>query len=105
MFKMSEKRQKIPLKEKQKYVTLIKEGTNLDGINYQYRKKYGTDFARSSFYKWKAESKFRENKKKTQTTKDFEKKITIEYQKMKTKLKARGMSSIIKSVRDQFLRS
>ena len=32
---MSEKRQQIPLKEKQKYVTLIKQGTNLDGIcNY-----------------------------------------------------------------------
>ena len=109
---MSEKRQKVPLKEKQKYVTLIKQGTNLDGINYQYRKKYGTDFARSAFNKWKAESskildstsklKFRVNKKKTQMTKDFEKKVTIEYQKRNTKLIARGMTSIIKSVRDQF---
>ena len=111
MFKMAEKRQQIPLKEKQKYVTLIKQGTNLDGINYHYRKKYGTDLARSTFYKWKAESskildstsklKFRETQKKTQTIKDFEKKVTIEYQKRKTKLKARGMSSFIKSVRDK----
>ena len=77
LFKMSEKRQQIPLKEKQKYVTLIKQGPNFDGINYHYRKKYGTDLPRSTFYKWKAESskflestskhKFRENRKKTQT--------------------------------------
>jgi hypothetical protein len=53
---MSEKRLQIPLKEKQKYVTLIKQGTNLDGINYHYRKKYGTDLPQSTFYKWKAES-------------------------------------------------
>jgi len=109
---MSEKRQQIPLKEKQKYVTLIKQGANLDGINYHYRKKYGTDLAKSTFHKWKAESskilestskhKFRENRKKTQTMIDFEKKITIEYQKRKTKLKVRGMSSFIKSVRDEF---
>ena len=111
---MSEKRQQIPLKEKQKYVLLIKQGANLDAINYHYRKKYGLELARSTFYKWKAESskilestsktKFREKKKQTQTIKDFEKKVVDEYQKRKTKLKARGMSSFIRGVRDEFFK-
>jgi hypothetical protein len=112
LFKMSEKRQQISLKEKKKYVLLIKQGANLDGINYHYRKKYGLDLARSTFYKWKAESskildstskcQFREKKKKTSTMEDFEKKVVIEYQKRKTKLKARGMITFVKSVRDDF---
>lgn len=42
---MSEKRQQISLKEKKKYVLLIKQGANLDGINFTYRKKYGLDLA------------------------------------------------------------
>ena len=50
---MSEKRQQISLKEKKKYVLLIKQGANLDWINFTYRKKYGLDLPRSSYYKWK----------------------------------------------------
>jgi len=112
---MSEKRQQISLKEKKKFVLLIKQGANLDGINYTYRKKYGLDLTRSTYYKWKAEcskildstskTKFREKKKQTQTMEDFEKKVMIEYQKRKTKLNVRGMSMFIKGVRDEFFQN
>jgi len=56
LFKMFEKRQQISLKEKKKYVLLIKQGANHDRTNYHYRKKYGFDLPRRTYYKWKAES-------------------------------------------------
>jgi enolase len=111
---MFEKRQQIPLKEKQKYILLIQQGANHAAINFHYQKKYGLDLARSTFYKWKAESskimetstktEYRQKKKQSKTILEFEKKLQSEYQKRKTKLKARGMSKFIISVRDEFFK-